>query len=262
MANDATPFDNGEDYDILLGDLDYGLDFYNKLARGAGGPILDLACGTGRVMLPLLKEGMDVDGVDLFEGMLTRLKAKATALGLRPTVYQADMSAFQTGRRYGLIIVPFNAFVHNLTTDAQMACLTCCREHLLPGGLLAFDTFFPGVGVIVATENTRVLELETSDPKTGLPIRLWDNRRFDRVLQHQHSMVEMEFLDAEGTVIDLHASQTTTRWIYLGEMELLLRVAGFDRWEISGDFDGNPLLKETDAMIVKAWSRQDLQASS
>ena len=51
--DDLTPFDDGDDYDILLGDLDYGNDFYRALAREAKGPILDLACGTGRVMLPV-----------------------------------------------------------------------------------------------------------------------------------------------------------------------------------------------------------------
>ncbi len=90
---DATPFDHGDDYDILLGSLDFGLDFYRKLAHEAKGPILDLTCGTGRVMLPLLQEGLDVDGVDFFEGMLTRLKTKAKAIGLEPRVYTKDWEA-------------------------------------------------------------------------------------------------------------------------------------------------------------------------
>lgn len=254
-TDDPTPFDDGDDYDILLGGLDYGLDFYRNLACEANGPILDLACGTGRVMLPLLQQGLDVDGVDLFEGMLARLKTKTEALGLAPRVYQSDMASFSIGRQYALIIIPFNAIVHNLTTDTQVACLECCRGHLLPGGLLAFDTYFPGAELITAPQGIRVQELETAHPKTGLPIRLWDTRHFDRVRQLQYSHMDMEFLDAEGNVVDVHPSQTTVRWIYKDEMGLLLRVAGFDRWEISGDFEGRPLDKETDAMIVKAWTR-------
>ena len=254
-ADGPTPFDDGDDYDILLGSLDYGLAFYQKLANEANGPILDLACGTGRVMLPLLQEGLDVDGVDLYEGMLTRLKTKAEALGLEPRLYQSDMASFSIDRQYSLIIIPFNAIVHNLTTDAQIACLECCRGHLLPGGLLAFDTYFPGAGLIMAPQGNRVLEIEMPDPKTGLTIRLWDTRRFDLVRQFQYSQMDMEFLDAEGNVADVHQTQTTVRWIYKDEMGLLLRVAGFERWEISGDFEGRPLEKETDAMIVKAWTR-------
>ena len=253
--DDPTPFDNGDDYDILLGGLDFGLDFYRNLAREAKGPILDLTCGTGRVMLPLLQEGLDVDGVDLFEGMLTRLKTKAKALGLEPRVYQSNMASFSINRQYALIIIPFNAFVHNLTTDTQVACLECCRDHLLSGGLLAFDTYFPGAGIITAPQGIRVLEMEMTHPETGLPIRCWDTRHFDRVRQLQYSRMDLEFLDAEGNVVDVRPTQTTVRWIYKAEMALLLRVAGFDRWEISGDFEGRPLDKETDAMIVKAWTR-------
>jgi SAM-dependent methyltransferase len=254
ITTDRTPFDDGALYDIILGRLDFGLDFYRGLAQAAGGPVLDVACGTGRILLPCLQRGLDVDGLDLSAGMLATLREKAAALGLRPRVYEASMSSFRLSRRYALIMIPFNAFVHNLTTDDQLACLVCCREHLQPGGLLVFDTFFPNPAIITAPDNTRVLELETTHPETGLPVRLFDTRSFNRVEQHQHSENDIEMLDAAGNVTAVHRSRTTIRWIYKYEMELLLRVAGFARWRISGDFDRRPLVRETDAMIVEAWN--------
>src|SRR5262249_22033853 len=144
-------------------------------------------------------------------------------------------------------------------TDAQIQSLVCCREHLRPGGLLAFDTSFPGTAWIAAPQNTRVLEGETPHPETGLPVRCYDTRSFDRVEQLQHSCNQWGFLDAGGNVPATHRSRHTTRWIYKGEMALLLRLAGFARYSILGGFDGRPLLHETDAMIVKAWngSQQD-----
>jgi SAM-dependent methyltransferase len=253
-TDNSTPFDDGALYDVIMGGLDIGLDFYRGLAQAAGGPVLDVACGTGRIMLPCLQRGLDVDGLDLFAGMLTRLREKAAALGLRPQVYQACMSSFRLSRRYALVMIPFNAFVHNLTTDEQITCLVCCREHLLPGGMLAFDTFFPAPAIITTPDNTRVLELETTHPDTGLPVRMYDTRSFNRVEQRQHSEMDIEMLDAAGNVTAVHHSQTTIRWIYKYEMELLLRVAGFARWQISGAFDGRPLVNETDAMIVQAWN--------
>ena len=83
---------------------------------------------------------------------------------------------------------------------------------------------------------------------------MWDTRAFDRVAQIQHSYNEIEILDAKGNVVASHPSETTLRWIYKHEMELLLRIAGFARWSIHGGFDGRPLLNETDAMIVQAWT--------
>ena len=73
---------------------------------------------------------MEVEGLDLFEPMLSRLRRKAEALGLSPRLYTADMSDFRLPRRYALIMIPFNAFVHNLTQEAQIRCLERCREHL------------------------------------------------------------------------------------------------------------------------------------
>lgn len=254
-SHDAPPsvFEDGDVYDLILGDISYGLDFYLKLAREAAGPVLDVACGTGRVLLPCLQAGVDVEGLDLFGPMLQRLRAKAAALGLSPRLHQADMSDFSLARRFALVMVPFNAFIHNMTQEAQVGCLRRCREHLAPGGLLAFDTFFPALEVIGAPAGTRVLEGEFPHPETGLPMRMYDTRTFDRVAQVQHSINEFELLDAEGRVERSYRSQATSRYLFKNEMELLLRVAGFARWEVHGGFDGLPLTRETDAMVVMAW---------
>ena len=253
---EKTPFDDGDLFDLLFDtNFDYGLEFYVNLARQANGPILDVACGTGRVLLPCLQAGLTVDGLDFFEPMLARLRTKANALGFKPQLYQSDMSSFRLNRCYALIMIPFNSFVHNLTADDQLGCLNSCREHLQPGGLLAFDTFFPGATLVTAPDHTRQLEVEKPHPVTGLPVRNYDTHQKNRVEQLLHSFNELELLDATGNVATVHKSKTTIRWIYKNEMELLLRLAGFARWEIFGGFDGRPLLNDTDAMIVKAWTK-------
>ena len=98
------------------------------------------------------------------------------------------------------------------------------------------------------------MEGEIPHPHTGLPIRLYDTRTFNRVEQVQHSLNEIEFLAADGSVQTVHRSEVSSRYIYKHEMALLLRVAGFGRWEICGDFDGRPLTRESDAMVVTAWN--------
>jgi SAM-dependent methyltransferase len=246
-------FDDGDIYDMLLKDLPYGLDFYVGLAREAEGPVLDIACGTGRILLPCLEAGVDIEGLDLFEPMLKKLRANAAAKGLSPRVHQADMSHFSLPRRFALIMIPFNAFIHNMTQEAQIRCLELCREHLLPGGLLVFDTFFPTLEYVSTPEKTRVLEGELPHPETGLPMRMYDTRTIDRVAQTQLSLNELELLAADGSVAAVHRSHCIGRYFYKHEMELLVRIAGFARWEIYGDFDRRPLTQETDAMIVMAW---------
>ena len=248
----ATPFDDGALYDIVGDMLDYDVDFYMGLARGANGPILELACGTGRIMLRCLAAGLDIEGADLSPAMLARLRQKAAARSFDARVSAASMSSFELPRRFALIMICGNAFVHNLTTDEQLATLRRCRAHLAPGGVLAFDAYFPDSKLIMAPDNTRVFEGEVKHPETGLPVRCYDTRSFDRVRQLQHSKNEIEFLDAAGNVAVTHRSESTARWIYKGEMELLLRLAGFERFQIFGAFDRRPLEHESDAMIVLA----------
>jgi SAM-dependent methyltransferase len=250
-------FDDGEAYDLVLADVPYGVDYYVGLARAAQGPVLDIACGTGRILVPCLQAGVDVEGLDFFEGMLARLRAKAAALGLAPRLHRVDMSDFSLDRRFAVIMIPFNAFIHNMTQEAQIACLSRCREHLLPGGQFVLDTFFPSLEIVGAAQNTRVLEGEVPHPQTGLPMRMFDTRTFDRVAQTQHSINELELLDAQGQIQKIYRSEIRARYIYKHEMELLLRVAGFARWEIYGDFDGRPLTREDDPMIVAAWRGSD-----
>src|SRR4026208_2590092 len=98
-----SPFDDGEVYDLILKDIPYGFDFYTGLARAAQGPVLDVCCGTGRILLPCLQSGVDIEGVDLFASMLRTLRQKAAALGLSPRLHQADMSDFDLPRHYALV---------------------------------------------------------------------------------------------------------------------------------------------------------------
>jgi SAM-dependent methyltransferase len=247
-------FEDGDAYDLMVGNIPYGLDFYVDLAREADGPVLDIACGTGRILLPCMQAGVDIEGLDKFEPMLKTLRVNATALGLSPRLHQADMSDFSLPRRFELVMIPFNAFIHNMTQEAQIRCLQLCREHLLPGGELTFDTFFPSIEIIGSPQNTRVPEGEIPHPETGLPMRNYDRRTFDRVAQVQHSLNEFELLAGDGSVLTVYRSQVSSRYVYKHEMELLLRVAGFAQWEIYGAFDRRPLTRENDAMVVSAWN--------
>jgi SAM-dependent methyltransferase len=248
-----SPFDDGELYDILCQGLDYGIDFYVGLARAAKGPVLDIACGTGRVLLPVLQAGADADGIDLFPPMLDTARRKAAALGLSPGLHHGNMVDFQLPRRYALIMITFNAFCHMLTTEDQLRCLGSIRRHLLPGGLLAFDGCFPGLPWVGAPQDRRELEGTIRHPRTGQTMRMYDIRSFDRVAQVQRSRNEVELDEADGTTRIIHRSEFLVRWTYKPEMELLLRTAGFARYEVCGGFDRRPLTQETDLMVVLAW---------
>ncbi len=250
----TSPFDDGAIYDAILGSLDYGIEFFVSQARQAQGPVLDIACGTGRILIPCWIAGIPVDGLDYSQPMLDRLKQKAQALYFEPTLYRGDMADFSLPQKYDLIMITFNAFGHCLTTESQINCLKCCKRHLLPGGKLVFDAVFPGLQWIGAPQHTRVLEQTVTHPDTGETLNCYDTRSFDRVKQIQHSINEIEATDAAGKMRLLQRSEFDIRWVYKDEMGLLLRAAGFTRWEIHGDFHGKELTEETDGMVVFAWN--------
>lgn len=252
-AGAPSPYTRADLYDLLFRDFAIDLEFYRAAARASGGAVLDIGCGTGRLMLPFLAEGIDVDGLDNSPEMLDRLRMNAAAKGLSPRVTLGDMRAFRMPRRYACVMIPFNAFAHNLSADEQLDTLRGCHEHLLSGGRLVLDVFSATPAMTAEPVTPPVLEMEVAHPRTGWPVRLYDSRRLDVATQIQHSQMEIHELDAIGAVARITRSVTLVRWVYPSEMELLLRLAGFARWEITGGFDGAPLASHEGGIVVSAW---------
>lgn len=245
-----SPYDAPELYDLLFDGLDFDLAYWLAVGRDAGGPVLEIACGTGRLLLPLRKSGIDADGFDASPAMIARLKDRARAAGLEVRAEVADMRAFEMGRLYRRIFCGFNGFAHCETVDDQIAALRAAHRHLLPGGALVIHMSYPGPGYWSEQEGKPVLEQEASRPGGG-KLQLWDNRTKDVVAQRQDSEVEIWELDAADRPVAVHAFSTRQRWVYRYELELLFRAAGFARVEFLGGFDGRPLRTPEDQMI--AW---------
>jgi SAM-dependent methyltransferase len=246
-----SPYDAPELYDLALDAFQDDVPFWLAEARAGGGPALEVACGTGRVLLRLLEAGLEVDGVDASEPMLDRLRAKAKAKGLSPRLYRADMRDFTTPRRYRRVFIAFNGFAHCESIEDQVRCLRCCREHLEPGGALVVHMSFPSQAYWLAPDGERVLEMDS--PRPGGSLRMWDTRTKDPVAQRQESVIEIEEIDAAGRVERAHRFATTQRWVYRAELELLLRVAGFSRWEVLGGWDRSKLEREDQQMMAFGW---------
>lgn len=242
-----------EAYDTFYGWWDADVPFYVERARAAGGPVLEVACGTGRVHLPLLEAGVDADGFDLHAGFLEVLRRKARAKGLAARVVQADMRDFTMPRRYRMVAIPFRAFLHNMDHEDELRTLRGCREHLEPGGTLVLDLFHPTFARLVEPEDEWRFERAFPDPATGAPLALWSRQRRDVVNQTMHAEMELRGRDASGAETVVHPHAVDLRWVYKGEMELLLEAAGFTRFAVEGGFDGRPLEKDTDLMVWTAW---------
>jgi len=129
----------------VLGRSDQDLPFYLELALATGGPVLELACGTGRLTAPLGRAGFPVVGLDLDTDMLT--VARRRCAGLPVWFVRGDMRAFALGRRFPLVVVPYNGLQLLLTPEDRHACFTAIADALGPAGRVAFELhdFLTGV---------------------------------------------------------------------------------------------------------------------
>lgn len=248
----VSPYADPDLYDLVYSWYTPDLPFYLETARGSRGPVLEVGCGTGRVLIPTLGAGVAIDGIDRSPAMLERLRVKAAARGLAPRVTAADMRDFTLPQRYELATIPFRSFMHLLTTADQIQALRCIRQHLEPGGRLVMNLFYPDFRIMAERENRRLLQREFAHPDHGGAVAFFDLTRYHRV--NQTLTVEREVTETPPGAAPLtHRYGFTLRWTYRFELELLLGAAGFARWEVAGGYDGRPFGDAMEEMVWTAW---------
>jgi 2-polyprenyl-3-methyl-5-hydroxy-6-metoxy-1,4-benzoquinol methylase len=137
-------FADPPNYDIEEGERSAArIAFYSDLAKAVGGPVLEIACGSGLVTLPIAAQGLDVTGLDLAPSMLEHAHKKAENQNLNIYWVEADARSFDLGRQYRFILLTGNAFQAFLTHQDQETLLAAVRRHLAPNGLFAFETRNP-----------------------------------------------------------------------------------------------------------------------
>ncbi len=252
-------------YDATLYDLctpeDFGGDvqWYCEQARASGGPVLELGAGTGRITLPVAETGVDITGFDLDADMLGALRAKLRSKGedvqKRVTLVEGDMRHFRLEREFALVIIPFRAFLHNLTFEDQVACLRCVHAHLRSGGSLAFNVFHPSLRIMAANEE-RMSRVWRWTDDVAMPDGGWITRseanRYDTVRQRVHSRHRFERFNARGELVETFIQRLELAYLYPGELLRLLETAGFDTIEIRGGFDERPFTQDGDELVVSA----------
>lgn len=222
--------------------------FYRSIAREGAGPVLELGCGTGRVLLEIAREGFPCTGLDASQHMLARLRQKSTFANLR--LVHAPMQRFDLpGERFGLIYAAFRAFQHLYTVEDQLACLACVRRHLAPGGRLAFDVFQPRLERMALREEPEVADLRFTLDGENVTRHAAVSR--DPVAQLLTVRFRYE-RSRDGRGVGEERASFRMRWFWRFELEHLLARAGFGRVEIFGDFDGRPVAADTAAYVVVA----------
>lgn len=144
--------------------------FYVDLAKECRGPVLEIGCGTGRVLLPIAREGIEIHGVDNSGPMLGVLRESLTkessAVRNKVTLHAADMREFHLNRTFPLVTIPFRPMQHMHTVADQLRALTSAAAHVAKGGMLAFDVFYPKFEVLQRGIGEERFEAEWSPPSS------------------------------------------------------------------------------------------------
>ena len=210
--------------------------FYVDAATDADGPVLEGACGTGRLYLELLRRGVDADGFDISPAMLDLLREKAATEELTPTVWKADLRSIGTSRTYALALVPYNSFCNLREVDDQLAALEAFHDVLEPGGRLLFDVYVPQYDVIAESfgEWQAVQEVEYGGRQLRGRSRATIEDEVGQIYR-----TEQELLDADDEVV-AH-DEFVLSHLPPQQVELLARQSPFEQWSVRGGFEGEAL---------------------
>ena len=224
-----------EAWDLLRGDTSEWADrdFYLALIEQEGQPVLDVGCGTGRLLLDYLDQGLDVDGVDNSPEMLDLCRQKGAAQGLAPRLYEQFVEALDLPRRYRTILVPSSSLQLLLEPETVQAAMARLYEHLLPGGILAasFMTLWQP-GDPLESEWEKAVERED-----GALVRRSAHSRYEPETGYEHTE-DLYQIIVDGRVVaeEQHRRSPATRSYTQAQARSLFTRAGFEEVSLFSEF--------------------------
>ena len=233
------------------------LDFYLYYAGAVGDPILELGCGTGRILLPIAEAGHRVCGLDFSAQMLARcrykLDAKPSEVRERVRLVQGNMVDFDLKEKFRLITIPFRPFQHLLKVEDQMSCLRAAWKHLQPGGKIILDLFQTDArrmhDPIHLNESEAHAEVTLPD---GRKVRLAERTVAFRRAEQMNDVELIYYVTHPDGRKERLVHPFTIRYFFRYEVEHLLERCGFSVREVFGRYDRSPLLDDSQDMLFVA----------
>jgi ubiquinone/menaquinone biosynthesis C-methylase UbiE len=244
-----------EFWDLFRGDTSNWEDrfFYLDLVKKYGQPVLDVGCGTGRILLDFMGQGIDIDGVDNSPDMLALCRQKAEKMNLRPKLNQQEMTELSMPRRYQTILVPSSSFQLLLDLRLPPAAMKRFHDHLLPGGVLAmpFMTLWKQ-GDPLESESSR----EVTRPEDNATVRRWQHSRFDPDTDLEHTIDRYEvILGGKVVASEEHRQSPATRSYTQEQAVALYREAGFKDVQVLSEFTFEPVKPSDTLFCVLGFKR-------
>jgi SAM-dependent methyltransferase len=235
---------DGRHYDRMFG-ADDAIAFLLEQACSFGGPVLELACGTGKLLEPIAHAGFTATGIDASEPMLAEARRKARDAGSSSRYIHADMRRFALRERFAFIFLAGNSLCHLLDIDSFDACMACVREHLAEGGRFIIDVYVPYLPLLLVDPSVRQKLATYDDPDGAGRVVVTHTARYDPITQIRSATTFHQFpgepSEREGSLV--------LKMYFPQELQALLRHSGFRIVDAYGNYDKSPLTPESPKQI-------------
>src|SRR5215475_512311 len=215
-------YQNPDLYDELLSVSENQLNFYVTLAQRYRGAILELACGSGQLIVPVAAESSPAFGLDNSPQMLTAARRRADAAGARVEFVLGDMREFEIGQQFSLIFIARNSLLHLSEQNEFGALFGAVRRHLSPDGVFAFDIFNPNLSMVCRPGKARFPVMRVASQSYG-EITVEATSEYDTLSQVNRATWFISTPERH----DAWVAQLHLRWIFPQELSALLAANGF-----------------------------------
>lgn len=227
---------------------EFDIAFWLKESQMIGGKVLELACGTGRISIPLLKAGVDLTCVDYAPGMLSVLRGKLEDHDLLCPIYCRDMAELSLPYQYALIFIPFHSFSEVVERDRQREALERVYEHLSDGGTFICALQNPAVRPLTMDGRPHLLGEFPMDDGNRLSVH--SQLLFDEECQVAAGCQIYEIMSTEGTLIERRTLNINFYLFRKDEFESLAVRAGFKVLALYGDYEHRPFDDQTSPFMI------------
>jgi len=227
------------------------VEVHVALARRFGGPVLELACGTGRLVAPLAQAGLDVTGVDSSPKMLARARDRLARLGLHADLIEQPIQSLQVTRRFRTIVLGLDSFGLLLRRTDQLSTLRCAREAAAHDGRLVLDVANGNLRGANEPAEELLHDITAPDPDSGRPITKFVLRRPNVAEQTDELLCFYDEQDERGYLRRTNV-ELRLRWFTRNELELLLESSGWAVAEFYGNYALEPYGPTSDRLLLVA----------
>jgi ubiquinone/menaquinone biosynthesis C-methylase UbiE len=239
-------------YDLEFDEFTADVDLYLGYAQLVGGPVLELGCGTGRLIGPLADTGFQVTGVDNSSSMIDLARARLDSQIRSGSVelLQSDMRSLDElgDQQFRLIFVAVNSFLHLESQQDQLQALGQIRKLLDRDGLLILDVFNPTPETLARMTDRYAFDGEWSVAGKGV-VQRFSSRQLDSANQTISTLLFYDRVSADGNVMRLTTSYVM-RYVHRFELELLLATSGFEIEGIYGSYGLDPIDHDSEQIIA------------